>query len=66
MNNYRILAIIIGFFAIGSVSETFRILTSDAPDIAHQRGYLSVMAILITGLLIFLTLRFWRKGKGQS
>ena len=64
MNLHKILSYIFGFFTIGAISETYRILTSPAPDIAPQRGYLAVMVLVMAGIFIYLTLTFWKKGKG--
>jgi hypothetical protein len=60
---YKILAFIFGFMAIGGISESYRIMTSSAPDIAPQRTYLTIMSLGMLALFLFLTRYFWRKGK---
>ncbi len=60
---YKILAFIFGLGAIGGMSESYRIMTSSAPDIAPQRTYLTIMALGMLVLFLFLTRYFWRKGK---
>ena len=60
-NKWKPLALIFTVLAIGSTAETSRIITSAAPDIAKSRAELSLMAIIITALFVFLAIRFWRK-----
>jgi hypothetical protein len=61
MNSSKMIAIFFALFSLGSTNETFRILTSSAPDIAENRSTLIPIAIIITGLFYFLTFWFWRK-----
>lgn len=61
MNNWKVLAIIFSFFSFEAVRETFRIFTSPAPDIARNRLELEIMSVVITIVIIFFTLRFWKK-----
>ncbi len=60
-SSYRILAFVFCFLSLGAIGETKRILTSNAPDIAHNRSGLIPMALVMTALFIFLTVYFWRK-----
>jgi hypothetical protein len=60
------LAIFFGILAIGGCSETFRILTSSAPDIVKYRSELIPMAIIFQGLLIYLAYRYWKKYKDDK
>ncbi len=60
---YRIIAAFLGLMSLGSMSETYRIMTSDAPDIAPQRTFLSIMAILLLIGLLLATRYFWNKSK---
>ncbi len=48
--------------AFGAIPETMRILNSDAPDIASQRTYLTMMAFAVTCGIVYLAVYFWRKG----
>lgn len=66
MNKWKIYAIVMSVIAFGSVKETFRILTSDAPDIKDNRGGLLPIAILLAGVFIFLAIRFWRKAGNRN
>ena len=66
MRNYKALAILFAFLSFGAISESFRIFTSAAPDIAENRSGLIPMAIALTGLFIFLTILFWRKSAGRN
>ncbi len=59
---YKILAFIFGIMAIGGISESYRIMTSSAPDIAPERTYLTIMSLGMLALFLFLTRYFWRKG----
>jgi hypothetical protein len=61
MNKWKTLAIIFTLLSLGSLKETIRIFTSDAPDIAPNRTGLSIMALTFTGVIIFFTIRFWKK-----
>jgi hypothetical protein len=63
MNYWKVLAIIFTLFSLGSFKETIRILTSDAPDIATNRAGLIPMAIVITGVFVYFTIRFWNRSK---
>lgn len=60
---YKILAVIFGAGAIGGMSETYRIMTSSAADIASERTYLTIMGLSMLALFLFLTRLFWRKSK---
>jgi hypothetical protein len=65
MNKWRALAILFTLFSIGMLRETFRIFTSDAPDIPSNRKELIIIAVIITSVVIFFTVRFWRKALGK-
>jgi hypothetical protein len=65
MNKWKILAIVFTLFSIGMLKETLRIFTSPAPDIAPNRTGLIIMAITITLVVIFFTIRFWRKASNN-
>jgi len=60
---YKILAFIFGIMSFGGVSESYRIMTSSASDIAPQRTYLTIMSLGMLALFLFLTRYFWNKGK---
>ena len=60
---YKILAFVFGFMSLGGLSESYRIMTSDAPDIAPQRGYLTIMTLVMLAIMLTLTRYFWRKSK---
>ncbi|MCH2195939.1 hypothetical protein [Kordia sp.] len=60
---YKRLAILcLLIIAFGAIPETFRIMTSNAPDIAPQRTYLTIMAFVMTFGIVYLAVYFWRKG----
>ena len=59
-------AIIFLVFSLGSLKETFRILTSNDADIAQNRSYLVPMALAFLSAMIFLTIRFWNKHKKEN
>jgi hypothetical protein len=40
---FRTVATIFGLLSFGSILESFKIMTSSAPDIAPQRTYLTLM-----------------------
>jgi uncharacterized phage infection (PIP) family protein YhgE len=66
MGTSKVIAIILTLFSLGAIRETFRILTSDAPDVAQNRGSLVPMAILVTGVFVFFAVRFWRKASKEK
>jgi hypothetical protein len=66
MNKWKFLAIVFSLFCFGALSETVRIFTSDAPDIAPNRTGLSIMAVALTSIIIFFTIRFWKKAWEKS
>jgi Na+-driven multidrug efflux pump len=59
----KILAFLFGLMSLGSISESYRIMTSSASDIAPQRTYLTIISLGMLALFLFLTRYFWRKGK---
>nr|WP_321244629.1 hypothetical protein [uncultured Psychroserpens sp.] len=59
---YKSLSFFFGFFSFSSINETYRIMTSNAPDIVPERTFLTLMAITITGAFLSLTIYFWKKG----
>jgi len=60
---FKILALFFGIMSFSLLSETHRIMTSDAPDIAPQRGSLTIMAFVALVIFLILTGYFWRKSK---
>jgi len=60
---FKALAFFFGLGFIGGLSETYEIITSNAPDIASQRIYLILMAFGMLFIMIFLTVFFWKKSK---
>lgn len=65
MNKWKAFAIIFTLLSLGSLKETFRIITSDTPDIAPNRTGLIIMAIMMTGIFVFFTIRFWKKASDK-
>ena len=66
MNKWKGLAILFSILSFGAIKETFRIFTSSDADIADNRKSLIPMAVILTGLFIFLAIRFWRKSSDQQ
>lgn len=60
---YKTLSLVFGMMALGGMCESYRIMTSSAPDIAPQRTYLTIMSLGMLALFLFLTRYFWRKSK---
>lgn len=63
MNTYKIFAVIFGLISLGSLNETFRVMTSVEPDIANNRASILPIAIILTFAFVYLTIRFWKKSK---
>lgn len=61
MNKWKVLAIIFTLISVGSIKETYRIFTSSDQDIALNRLELKIMGVIITAVIIFFTIRFWKK-----
>lgn len=61
MNKWKIYALVMSFLTLGALKETFRILTSDAPDIAENRAELIPLAVLFSVGFLALAIRFWKK-----
>lgn len=61
MNKWKALSILFFVLTLGAVSEAMRIFNSTDEDIANDRTFLSIMAIVITGIFVFLAVMFWRK-----
>lgn len=66
MNYYKSLAIILGIVSIGSLQESYRVFTSNAPDIVENRGSLMVVALVWPCLSLFLAIVCWRKAAKQK
>jgi len=60
---YKILFFVFALLSYGSLRELFRILTSNAPDIAVRRGTLTVISLTLTIFIIYLMRYFWNKAK---
>ena len=66
MNKWKGLAILFSLLSFGAMQETFRIFTSSDSDIADNRTSLMPMAVIITGVIIFFTIKFWLKSSNQQ
>ena len=66
MNKWKALAIFFTIFSFGAVKETIRILTSQDADIATNRAFLIPMTFIMTGIVLFFTIRFWRKASDKK
>jgi hypothetical protein len=66
MNKYKALAILFTILLIGALKETLRILTSDAEDIKPNRTELIVMACVFTTIILYFTIRFWKKANEKQ
>jgi len=62
---HKLISFFFGIFSFGAINETYRIMTSNAPDIVPERTYLTIMALLIIGSFLSLTIYFWRKGNNK-
>lgn len=60
---YRLLALFFGLMSLGGISEAYRIMTAPDIDIASQRTQLSLMALILLAMFLFLTRFFWRESK---
>jgi hypothetical protein len=63
---YKVLAVLFGIMSFGAISESYRIMTSNAYDVASKRSSLPTMGIVMTILFLSLTWYFWRKGKSKK
>jgi hypothetical protein len=66
MKSHKGLAILFLFLTYGAFQETYRILTSSAPDISNNRSLLIPIAFSITAVFLILAIRFWIKTGGKS
>lgn len=66
MNIWKGLAILFTILSFGAIQETLRIFTSSNSDIADNRSSLIPMVVIMSGLFIFLAIRFWRKSSKQK
>jgi len=66
MNNWKKLAILFTLISFGALKECYNILTSAAPDIAPNRTELIITSFLVTAVIIFFTLRFWKKSADKK
>jgi hypothetical protein len=61
MNKYKVYAVVLAFLSFGSIQETLRILTSSDADIVESRSALIPISVILTGLLVFFSIKFWIK-----
>ena len=66
MNKRKWLAIIFSLLSFGAIQETFRIFTSPNSDIADNRTSLMPLAVIMTGVIVFFTIKFWLKSSNQQ
>ena len=66
MNKWKGLAILFSLLSFGAIQETFRIFTSSDSDIADNRISLMPIAVVMTGVIIFFTIKFWLKSSNQQ
>ena len=66
MKRWTLLAIVFSVLSFGAIQETLRIFSSSDADIANDRNSLLLMAVVITGLFIFLALLFWIRSSRQK
>jgi len=66
MGKWKALAILFAVISVGAIKKSFRILTSADADIANNRASLIPMAVIMTGVFIFFTIKFWRKSTGPK
>ena len=66
MNKWKGLAVLFSLLSFGAIQETFRIFTSSDSDIADNRTSLMPMAVVMTGVIIFFTIKFWLKSSNQQ
>ena len=65
MNKWKAFAVLFTVISFGAIQDTFRIFTASDADIAENRGSLMPMAVIITGLFIFLSIKFWIKSSKE-
>lgn len=65
MNQWKLFSIILALFTFGAIQETARIVTSDDLDIAMQRTQLTIIAVIITIMLAFFSIKLWVKGSSH-
>jgi hypothetical protein len=66
MTKWKILAILFTLISFGALKETHRIFTSPTRDIAANRPELMIMAMIMTLVVIFFTIRFWKKASAKK
>ncbi len=66
MTKWKNLAIVFTIVTFGIVQDTFRIFTSSDADIADNRTELILLSLVVTGVFIFFTIRFWRKASSNN
>lgn len=57
---WRILAVAFTLLWFGTLSETYRIFTSNDADIANNRAHLIPISITWSVVILGLTILFWR------
>ena len=65
MNKWKGLAILFTLLSIGALQETYRILTSNAPDIAQNRRELIPVGVIISGIFVSGAARCWYKASNN-
>jgi hypothetical protein len=61
MNKWKVYAILLILLGIGNITVTTAILFSDVPGMSPNRSWLMMTSIIITSVVRFFAVRFWRK-----
>lgn len=65
MNKWKIYAIVMSFLTFGALKETFRVFTSNDKDIVDNRMSVIPIAVSMSVVFLFLSIRFWRKSSNN-
>lgn len=66
MNKWKFFAILFTFISIGGIKETYRIITTQESELGTEKSFAIPMAVILTSVIIFFTIRFWKKGSGNK
>lgn len=66
MNKWKVFAILFTFISIGAIKESYRIIVTPESELGSEKSFAIPMAVILTSVIIFFTIRFWKKASGNK
>ena len=66
MNKWKIFASLFTVISVAAIKETYRIIITPESESGGEKAFTIPMAVIFTGVIIFFTVRFWRKSSSNK